>query len=95
VVHKEGHLAEAEKLGRENLELEQHALGSDHPGTLWSMNQLAFILNDERRYAEAEKIFRETLAADTRVLGPDHVNTRAALYEPCYIPDVRGAAGRG
>jgi tetratricopeptide (TPR) repeat protein len=79
ILRDQGHFPEAEKFGRETLALEQRALGSDHPGTLWSMNQLALTLQQEGRYIESEKLFRETLAVETRVLGPDHDNTRSAL----------------
>jgi hypothetical protein len=62
-------------------------LGSDHPDTLATANNLAKVYTDQGRLSEAEALFRRVLEAEKRVLGVRHPLTRttaeslAALYE--------------
>jgi len=51
-------------------------LGSDHPDTATSYNNVASNLNAQGRYEEAEPLFRRAIEVFERVLGVDHPNTR-------------------
>jgi len=72
--------AEAEKLQRSALNIENRVQGTDDPYTLSSMNRLARILSLEGKYPEAEKEQRDALAIQRRVLGPDHPHTLRSMY---------------
>jgi hypothetical protein len=53
-------------------------LGTDHPHTLISLCNLAFVLWDLGLWSEAESDLRTALEAQTRVLGADHPHTLAS-----------------
>jgi tetratricopeptide (TPR) repeat protein len=50
-------------------------LGSEHPFTLNSRNNLAIVLKELGRLEEAEAEHRTVLEASTRILGPEHPST--------------------
>ena len=79
VLFREGHLAEAEKLGRETLDLRRTVLGPEDPETLRSISHLSSILDDESKYSESEKLARESLDIRRRTLGPEHPDTLVAM----------------
>ena len=54
-------------------------LGSDHPSTLRSRNNLAYSYQTEGRFDEAIALFERNLADHERFLGPDHDLTLSAL----------------
>jgi len=80
VLWRQGNYIEAEKLGRETLEIQRRVLGPEHPSTVILMNNIANFLEAEGRFAEAEKLQRETLAIKRRVLGPEHSETAISIY---------------
>lgn len=53
-------------------------LGAEHPDTLTSRSNLAFVLRELGRPEEAEAEHRAVLAALTRVLGAEHPYTQAS-----------------
>ena len=61
-------------------------LGSDHPDTLTSRNNLAHVYESAGRLEQAIDLYEQNLAEALRVLGPDHPNTKtfrknlAAVY---------------
>ena len=71
----EGRSAEAERYHREALQGRLSVLGDCHPDTLVSMNNLGFILHDQRRLSEAEPYYREALAKRRLILGDEHPKT--------------------
>jgi tetratricopeptide (TPR) repeat protein len=77
---KEGRYAEAETLERETAAVQRRVLGTDHPGTLVSMNRLARALSHRQNYAEAEKLAAQALDTQRRVLGPAHPDTALSAY---------------
>ena len=56
----------------------ERVLGSDHPGTLASRNNLALAYVAAGRAAEAIVLLERTLADRERVLGSDHPGTLAS-----------------
>jgi Flp pilus assembly protein TadD len=46
--------------------------GKEHPSTLTSMNNLAFLLDSQGKYDEAETIYQQTLLLSEKVLGKEH-----------------------
>ena len=53
----------------------QNTLGTDHPRTLTTRNNLALALQEAGRVEEAIAIYEQVLADRTRVLGADHPDT--------------------
>jgi hypothetical protein len=58
-----------------DLETRQTKLGADHPDTLTSMANIAFIWKPSRRLAEAMDLLRTCSAKQEQVLGLDHPDT--------------------
>ena len=50
-------------------------LGEDHPNTLTSRNNLAYVYQQAGRLTEAIALFEQVLTARIRILGEDHPNT--------------------
>ncbi|GFH55521.1 TPR-like protein [Chaetoceros tenuissimus] len=82
----QGQYDEAEPLYKECLAKSETKLGSNHPDTLQSMNNLAALYRNQGKYDEAESLFKECRAKYTTILGSDHpdtlqsMNNLAALY---------------
>jgi tetratricopeptide (TPR) repeat protein len=75
VLSMEGHLAEAEKLTREELAIRTRILGPEHTRTLVAKINLSDELYREGHIHEAEKLQREVLETQIRIRGPENVNT--------------------
>ncbi len=80
--------------------------GADHPDTLKSVNNLAYVYERQGRDQQTEPLYLRALEARERMLGADHpetlssVNNLADLYlkqgrygeaEPLYLRALRGA----
>ncbi|MGZ9275436.1 MAG: tetratricopeptide repeat protein, partial [Nitrospira sp.] len=59
--YQEGHYAVAAVLLRRAVLLAHRTFGRQHPNTLTTRHNLAFVLNAQGRFAEAEAIVREVL----------------------------------
>jgi tetratricopeptide (TPR) repeat protein len=59
----------------ETLRILERVLGSEHPDTLISRNNLAAGYQALGRYQEAVQLLEETLRVQERVLGPEHPDT--------------------
>jgi len=87
VLIESGKYDEAESLHLEALNASRRVLGDEHPSTLVSIGNLAFLYKTLGRYDEAEPLFLETLNNRRRVLGDEHpstlvsINNLAGLYE--------------
>jgi tetratricopeptide (TPR) repeat protein len=64
---------------RECLAIETQVFGAEHPNTLASANNLAFLLERKGEYAEAEALYRRAMEASERVLGAEHPNTLTSV----------------
>ena len=71
--------ADALELARQTLEHAEKELGNNHPATLASLNNLAFLYKTQGRYGEAEPLYKHVLEALERALGQDHPNTLASV----------------
>jgi tetratricopeptide (TPR) repeat protein len=87
LLESRGKRAEAESVQRQRLEIYRRVHGPEHPYTLATLKDLAWML--EAR--EAESIWRQLVSANRRVLGPYHMETRVALDN---LLDVLRAQGR-
>ena len=65
-------IEEAEPLLRRVLEMDETALGGQHPIVAIRLNNLALLLRDTNRIEEAEPLLRRALQIDEAVLGDQH-----------------------
>jgi serine/threonine protein kinase/tetratricopeptide (TPR) repeat protein len=70
-----GHSGPAARLLEKSLQTRRDKLGSDHPDTLSSMNELANSYGQLGRLADAQTLYEEALAKSKVTLGPDHPST--------------------
>ncbi|PXF55240.1 MAG: hypothetical protein C4B58_15175 [Deltaproteobacteria bacterium] len=54
-------------------------LGTEHPDTLTSMNNLAALYQSQGRYSEAELLYKQALQLREKVLGKEHPNTLGSM----------------
>jgi hypothetical protein len=73
--------AEAERMYRQGLAVRRRLLGGDHPDTLLSLHEVAWITAVQGRWADAETQYRDVLDARQRVLGEDHLDTLMTRHE--------------
>lgn len=85
-----GLYAKSESLLRRAISLRRQALGPDHPDTLKSMYDLAYVLNEYSKYSEAEKLARETIDGRRRALGAQNHDTLAAMSRLAVITQDEG-----
>ncbi|KAI9877032.1 MAG: hypothetical protein M1830_005006 [Pleopsidium flavum] len=74
-VAEKGSYPVAEEMDRRALEERNKALGLEHPDTLISVSNLAFVLQKQGKYEEAEKMNRRALEGMNKALGPEHPDT--------------------
>ena len=60
-------------------EIRRHLFGPEHPETLSSMGDLAWVLYEQGRYQDAERLERATLQIRLRALGAEHPDTLKAM----------------
>jgi tetratricopeptide (TPR) repeat protein len=74
-----GQYPEAVKQLERAVDLYRRNLGSNHPKTLTSSNQLGDVYRLQGKYAEAEVLCGQVLEISRRVLGPEHPDTLNAM----------------
>jgi tetratricopeptide (TPR) repeat protein len=67
--------AEAARHVDRAVSLRRQALGAEHPDTLASMRELAFLYRRQANYAGAEPLFTSVLDTQRRLLGEEHPET--------------------
>lgn len=72
------------------VEIREHTLGSEHPDTLVSLNNLANILSYKGDLAGAEPIYRRVLEAMDSTLGPEHPATLGCLNRYANLLKAKG-----
>jgi CHAT domain-containing protein/tetratricopeptide (TPR) repeat protein len=81
-----GAYAEAALLWQQFLAIVEGVLGTEHPLTASSLNNLAAMYEAQGRYREAEPLYKRSLGIIKKVLGPEHpltatsFNNLAVLY---------------
>jgi len=78
-LYRFGKYAEATAIAERSLAWKETNLGSDHPRTATSINNLAAIYSAQSLYNKAEPLFRKALAIREKVLGPGHPDTLAII----------------
>jgi tetratricopeptide (TPR) repeat protein len=78
--------AAAELLYKRALAIYETILGSDHPSTATSLNNLALLYNNQGDFAAAEPLYKRAIVIREKTQGPEHpalatsLNNLAALY---------------
>lgn len=85
-----GLYARAQPLFTHALEIQRRVLGSSHPQTLSSMDDLALNLNRLGHHGEAEKLLRETLDLRRRFLGSEQPDTLKTMSNLAITVTVQG-----
>ena len=57
----------------------ERVLGTEHPDTLASFDNLARLYSDQSRYAEATPLMESAVKSRERVLGREHPDTLASM----------------
>ena len=78
MLESKGDLAGAEPLYRRALEACERTLGPEHPDTLISVNNLAWLRYHQGRLGEAVELMLRAVAGLERVLGAGHPHTEGA-----------------
>jgi tetratricopeptide (TPR) repeat protein len=86
----QGQWLESEQFVSEALTLRTTILGSDHPDTLSSMNNLASTYWNQGRWDEAEKLHIQVLEMGKVKLGSDHPNTLTSMNNLAYTWHCKG-----
>jgi tetratricopeptide (TPR) repeat protein len=60
--YQAGHYAEAERLGKQALDLCEARFGRDRPHCAWTLNNLANVYKKQSKYAQAEEFYKRALA---------------------------------
>ena len=63
-------------------------LGTEHPETATSLNNLAVLLRDQGDLAGARPLFERALAIFEKVLGPEHPDTARSLSHLATLLDA-------
>ena len=74
-----GHYVEAAPHLNRTLAINEKSLGSDHPDTATSLNNLAELYRSQGKYAEAEPLFKRALAIFEKTLGAGHPDVATVL----------------
>ena len=85
-LYKKGDYDRAAVVAKKALEIAKENTGPDHLSVAVSLNNLAFLYDNQGKYAEAEPLYKRALAIDEKALGPDHpsvardLSNLASLY---------------
>ena len=71
----QGKYAEADPFYRQAIEIDEKALGGDHPTVATLYSNLAALLYTQGKHGEAEPMFRRALEISQASLGSDHPTT--------------------
>ncbi|KAK3690270.1 Tetratricopeptide repeat-domain-containing protein [Podospora appendiculata] len=68
----------------------EKVLGLEHPDTLTSMNNLAFVWKDQGKFEEAEQMNRRALGGREKVLGLEHPDTLTSVSNLASVLQDQG-----
>jgi CHAT domain-containing protein/Tfp pilus assembly protein PilF len=89
-LYKQGKYAQAIPIVERQLKLAESRLGSEHPNTLATVENLALLHQRLGNYGEAERLFRRSLAACERVYGNEDLNTAYAANKLAMLYRAQG-----
>ncbi len=78
---------EARPLLERALAIREHILGSEHPDTAQSLNNLAVLLDAQRDYTAARPLYERALVIREHILGPEHPATKTTQADLASLDD--------
>ena len=85
LLFKKGDYARAVLLVEQELAVNQKQHGEDHPVTLTSLNNLAWLYQQSGDYLKAQPLFERVLELRERILGKNHPETIICLRNLAYL----------
>jgi tetratricopeptide (TPR) repeat protein len=86
----DGQYNRAEELYLQVIESRGRVLGSKHPNTLTSINNLGSVLSGQGKYKEAEVMHRRALEAREKMLGREHPDTLTSVSNLGSVLESQG-----
>ena len=86
----EGDLTDAEPLLKSARDIDEEALGTQHPNLAFDLNDLAMLLRERHLYGEAEPLAKHALEIEEASFGPDHPEVAIALNNLALLLAARG-----
>lgn len=90
MLNRLGKYGEAESLNRQVLALRQQVLGPAHPEVAASLNNLAFVLENQGKFEEAEASLRKAVAINQETSGPQSPATLTSTHNLAVVLSRRG-----
>ena len=84
---------EAETMNRRALDGRERVLGKEHPYTLMSVDNLAYLLHQQKNHVMAKALYERALAGFEKVLGSNHPDTKGCFDD--YSSLLREMEGQG
>ena len=81
---------QAEQLFQQAIAIREEVLGTRHPDTAASLNDLAIVYYSQSKYGLAEQMFEQALTIREQVLGPLHLDTAASLNSLALLYHSQG-----
>ncbi|KAH7109249.1 hypothetical protein B0J13DRAFT_579231 [Dactylonectria estremocensis] len=72
-------------MNRRALDAREKVLGREHPDTLTSVYNLAYLFHRQTRFSEAAELYKRACSGYVEVLGSDHPTTRACVAYYCSL----------
>ncbi|KAI9656170.1 MAG: hypothetical protein M1821_004832 [Bathelium mastoideum] len=93
----QGKYSEAEAMNRRALAGSEKELGLNHPGTLTSVNNLAYILKDKDEDEKATALMEECAKKRKQILGQDHPFTKESedTFKKWYMEAINSGSSDG
>jgi CHAT domain-containing protein/Tfp pilus assembly protein PilF len=88
--YRNARYAEAERLGREVVQVLLRWLGEGHPETAAGYDILGEVLGEQGKLVDAEIVHRRALAARLKILGENHPDTASSYSNLAVILDDQG-----
>jgi len=82
--------AQARALEERALVIREKVLGSAHPDTAMSLNDLGFLIERQGYFAEARPFYERALAINEKALGPEHPATAGNIHNLARLLHQQG-----
>lgn len=87
---RKGDYANAETTAQRAIDINEKALGEQHPQTALAIDTLGLVYRSEDDYLKAEQYFQRALKIDEKVLGPEHRMVAQCLMQVSLARQKRG-----
>ena len=92
--YRQGRYADAERLYKESLALDEKNLGPDHPDVATTLNNLALVYKTQGRYTDAEPLYKRALTMLENKLGAENPSVATSLSNLALLSQSQGKYAR-